>query len=51
MPRIDGRPGEKLAPVDFDKLKKDLQETYPNVIVDYFNLRIFFFSLIFYLSF
>lgn len=31
MPRIDGRPGEKLAPVDFGKLKKDLQESYPHV--------------------
>lgn len=31
MPRIDGRPGESLPPLDFDKLSKDLNETYPNV--------------------
>ncbi|XP_077284120.1 pyruvate carboxylase isoform X2 [Arctopsyche grandis] len=31
MPRIDGRPGENLASVDFDKLKKDLIENYPQI--------------------
>ncbi|XP_039293902.1 pyruvate carboxylase 1 isoform X1 [Nilaparvata lugens] len=29
MPRIKGRPGASLAPLDFDKLKKDLQEKHP----------------------
>ncbi|XP_060804065.1 pyruvate carboxylase, mitochondrial isoform X2 [Amyelois transitella] len=31
MPRIEGRPGQELPPLDFDKLKKDIQETYPHV--------------------
>ncbi|CAK1542975.1 unnamed protein product [Leptosia nina] len=31
MPRIEGRPGQELPPLDFDKLKKDIQETYPEV--------------------
>lgn len=31
MPRIEGRPGASLAPLDFDKLKKDLQESHPDV--------------------
>uniref|UniRef100_A0A1A9UHC7 Pyruvate carboxylase n=2 Tax=Glossina TaxID=44049 RepID=A0A1A9UHC7_GLOAU len=31
MPRVEGRPGEKLPPLNFDKLKKDLKETHPNV--------------------
>ncbi|XP_038212521.1 pyruvate carboxylase, mitochondrial isoform X2 [Zerene cesonia] len=31
MPRIEGRPGQELPPLDFDKLKKDIQETYPDV--------------------
>lgn len=32
MPRIEGRPGQELPPLDFKKLKQDLQETYPEVI-------------------
>ncbi|XP_045451992.1 pyruvate carboxylase, mitochondrial [Melitaea cinxia] len=31
MPRIEGRPGQELQPLDFKKLKQDLQETYPEV--------------------
>ncbi|XP_065369383.1 pyruvate carboxylase, mitochondrial isoform X2 [Calliphora vicina] len=31
MPRIEGRPGENLAPLDFDKLKKDLKDSHPNI--------------------
>nr|CAH7745437.1 unnamed protein product [Callosobruchus chinensis]CAH7750939.1 unnamed protein product [Callosobruchus chinensis] len=31
MPRIEGRPGETLAPLDFNKLKQDLIETFPNI--------------------
>ncbi|XP_050550163.1 pyruvate carboxylase, mitochondrial isoform X2 [Spodoptera frugiperda] len=31
MPRIADRPGKELAPLDFDKLKADLRETYPEV--------------------
>ena len=31
MPRIADRPGKELAPLDFDKLKSDLKETYPEV--------------------
>ncbi|KAI5646168.1 conserved carboxylase domain-containing protein [Phthorimaea operculella] len=31
MKRIEGRPGEEMPPLDFDKLKKELQETYPDV--------------------
>ncbi|VEN55833.1 unnamed protein product [Callosobruchus maculatus] len=31
MPRIEGRPGETLAPLDFTKLKQDLTETFPNI--------------------
>nr|CAI5865067.1 unnamed protein product [Callosobruchus analis] len=31
MPRIEGRPGETLAPLDFKKLKEDLSETFPNI--------------------
>ncbi|XP_041981537.1 pyruvate carboxylase, mitochondrial isoform X2 [Aricia agestis] len=31
MPRIEGRPGQELPPLDFDKLKSELQETYPDV--------------------
>ncbi|XP_075166781.1 pyruvate carboxylase isoform X2 [Haematobia irritans] len=31
MPRIEGRPGENLPPLDFDKLKKDLKESHPHV--------------------
>ncbi|CAH1985210.1 unnamed protein product [Acanthoscelides obtectus] len=30
MPRIEGRPGESLPPLDFNKLKTDLTETFPN---------------------
>ncbi|XP_070139902.1 pyruvate carboxylase, mitochondrial isoform X2 [Drosophila kikkawai] len=29
MPRIEGRPGAELAPLDFGKLKKDLKESHP----------------------
>lgn len=29
MPRIEGRPGETLPPLDFAQLKKDLVETFP----------------------
>lgn len=31
MPRIEGRPGRTLAPLDFNKVKADLQEKYHNV--------------------
>ncbi|KAL4713314.1 hypothetical protein ACJJTC_015301 [Scirpophaga incertulas] len=31
MPRIEGRPGQELPPLDFDKLKAELKETYPDV--------------------
>lgn len=31
MPRIVGRPGCTLPPLDFDKVKADLQEKYSNV--------------------
>ncbi|CAG4997130.1 unnamed protein product [Parnassius apollo] len=31
MPRIEGRPGQELLPLDFDKLKKDLMESFPDV--------------------
>lgn len=31
MPRIEGRPGEKMPPMDLEKLKKDLQEIDPQV--------------------
>ncbi|XP_035732054.1 pyruvate carboxylase, mitochondrial-like isoform X1 [Vespa mandarinia] len=31
MPRVKGRPGENLAPLDFANLKKELQEIYPHV--------------------
>uniref|UniRef100_A0A182YI47 Pyruvate carboxylase n=1 Tax=Anopheles stephensi TaxID=30069 RepID=A0A182YI47_ANOST len=31
MPRIEGRPGAQLAPLDFDALKKSLQESHPDV--------------------
>ncbi|XP_063625393.1 pyruvate carboxylase, mitochondrial isoform X4 [Cydia splendana] len=34
MKRIDGRPGAEMPPLDFDKLKADIQETYP-LITDY----------------
>lgn len=53
MPRIDGRPGEQLPPLDFDKLKAELKEShplvtdrdvmsaalYPLVTADYLNFR------------
>lgn len=29
MPRVEGRPGASLAPLDFDKLRADIRETYP----------------------
>ncbi len=29
MPRVEGRPGASLPPLDFDKLKADIKETYP----------------------
>ncbi|XP_030387243.1 pyruvate carboxylase, mitochondrial isoform X2 [Scaptodrosophila lebanonensis] len=31
MPRIEGRPGEGLEPLDFDKLKQELKESHPNI--------------------
>lgn len=31
MPRIEGRPGESLQPLDFKKLKAELQERHPQV--------------------
>lgn len=31
MPRIRGRPGESLAPLDFDALRDDLQVSHPRV--------------------
>lgn len=31
MPRIEGRPGEKMDPLDFDKLKGELKESHTNV--------------------
>lgn len=32
MPRIADRPGKELPPLDFDKLKQDIVESYPEVI-------------------
>ncbi|KAJ6636261.1 Pyruvate carboxylase, mitochondrial [Pseudolycoriella hygida] len=29
MPRVEGRPGASLPPLDFDKLRADIRETYP----------------------
>lgn len=31
MPRVKGRPGASLPPLDFDALKSELKETYPHV--------------------
>ncbi|XP_077260718.1 pyruvate carboxylase isoform X2 [Temnothorax americanus] len=31
MPRVQGRPGASLAPLDFDGLKKELKESHPHV--------------------
>ena len=31
MPRINGRPGEALAPLDFDKIKEDLVAKHPGM--------------------
>lgn len=31
MPRVKGRPGAGLEPLDFAKLKKDLQESHPHI--------------------
>ncbi|KAH8389832.1 pyruvate carboxylase, mitochondrial isoform X1 [Drosophila serrata] len=31
MPRIEGRPGAELEPLDFGKLKKDLKESHPSI--------------------
>jgi len=31
MPRIEGRPGANLQPLDFDKLRTDLKESHPHV--------------------
>lgn len=53
MPRIEGRPGEQLPPLDFNKLKAELKEShplvtdrdvmsaalYPQVTADYLNFR------------
>lgn len=30
MPRVEGRPGESLAPLDFKKLKSDILESHPH---------------------
>ena len=32
-PTIDGRPGESLEPLDFDALKKKLQDEYGTIYV------------------
>lgn len=32
-PTIDGRPGESLEPLDFDALKKKLQDEYGKIYV------------------
>lgn len=34
MPRIEGRPGANLPPLDFDKLKSDLNESHGNHVTD-----------------
>lgn len=53
MPRVEGRPGASLPPLDFDKLKTEIHETwpkatdrdvmsaalYPQVTKDYLNFR------------
>ncbi|XP_034103380.1 pyruvate carboxylase, mitochondrial isoform X2 [Drosophila nasuta] len=31
MPRIEGRPGAKMEPLDFDKLKAELKESHSNI--------------------
>ncbi|XP_050677665.1 pyruvate carboxylase, mitochondrial isoform X2 [Leptidea sinapis] len=31
MPRIEGRPGQELPPLDFDKLKAEIKESHPDV--------------------
>ncbi|XP_034475722.1 pyruvate carboxylase, mitochondrial-like isoform X1 [Drosophila innubila] len=31
MPRIEGRPGAKMEPLDFDKLKAELSESHANI--------------------
>lgn len=31
MPRVQGRPGASLPPLDFDVLKKELKESHPHV--------------------
>ncbi|KAG8034830.1 hypothetical protein G9C98_007906 [Cotesia typhae] len=31
MPRVQGRPGESLPPLDFGKLEKDLREAHPTI--------------------
>lgn len=31
MPRVEGRPGKSLAPLDFGALKSQLQENHPHV--------------------
>lgn len=31
MPRVKGRPGASLPPLDFDALKSNLQESHPHV--------------------
>lgn len=31
MPRVQGRPGASLAPLDLDTLKKELKESHPHV--------------------
>merc|ERR1719228_2532635 len=31
MPRVEGRPGETMEPLDFEALKRELSLTYPNI--------------------
>lgn len=31
MPRVEGRPGSSMEPLDFENLKKSLESTYDNI--------------------
>lgn len=31
MPRVTGRPGESLPPLDFNKIKNELKERHPHI--------------------
>lgn len=44
MPRINGRPGELLPPLDFKQLKSDLKESHPHVTDR--DVRIYFYFLL-----